>query len=138
MYWRWNIANIFIWINIFNINQLLRVSIFVILVFNSKKLIKVDTLFYLKIKIYAVSLILLPLLQTFPLLSGRLSELVGTVIILLLPNIIFCFKRIFADEVKNIREFEDICNNNTTEQFLSSRSELVSKVGEIVKTMGGL
>ncbi len=46
--------------------------------------------------------------------------------------------RIFTDGVRNIREFEALCEQSTAEQFSKNHSELAVKVEEILELMGGL
>jgi hypothetical protein len=79
-------------VNLFAIPRLLNICLLIILFFYSKKIQKYDGLFIIKIKIYAISLLLLPLLLTLPVLAGRISQMLGTVVILLLPDLIYTLK----------------------------------------------
>lgn len=76
--------------NYLNINQLLRILVFVILLFYLKK---DDYKNILLLKIFAISIIILPLFCTVPVIAYRISEMIGTVIIFLLPELIDSFKK---------------------------------------------
>ena len=71
--------------NVFNVNQLIRIFIFIYFLLNLKRY---DSTKYILLKIYAISIILLPFLGNISVLAYRLSEMLGTVIIFLLPDII--------------------------------------------------
>lgn len=76
-------------INIYNINQLLRIFIFVYLCLFSSCL---DKKYIPLLKIFCLSIIALPLLSSLPVLGYRVSEMLGTVIVFLLPELIKCFR----------------------------------------------
>ena len=71
--------------NVFNINQLIRIVVFIYFLFNLKQY---DSKKYILLKVYAISIISLPFFGNISVLAYRLSEMLGTVIILLLPDII--------------------------------------------------
>lgn len=71
--------------NVFNINQIIRIIIFIYFLLNLKRF---DSTKYILLKIYAISIIALPFFGNIPVLGYRLSEMLGTVIIFLLPEII--------------------------------------------------
>ena len=77
-------------LNVFNVNQILRILIFLILTFNSKKL---DSLQIISLKIFAISIIILPLFSSLSVIGFRISEMVGTIVIFVLPNIVSVFKK---------------------------------------------
>ena len=74
-------------INVFNFNQLLRILLLPILFCISTR----DNM-YLLVKIYILSIISVPLLSSVPILAYRVSEMLGTVIILLIPMIYSKFR----------------------------------------------
>lgn len=76
-------------INIYNINQLLRIFIFIYLCLFSSRLGKKCIPL---LKIFCLSIIALPLLSSLPVLGYRVSEMLGTVIVFLLPELIKCFR----------------------------------------------
>lgn len=71
--------------NVFNINQIIRIIIFIYFLFNLKRF---DSTKYILLKIYAISIIVLPFFGNISVLAYRLSEMLGTVIIFLLPEVI--------------------------------------------------
>lgn len=71
--------------NVFNINQIIRIIIFIYFLFNLKRF---DSTKYILLKIYAISIIVLPFFGNISVLAYRLSEMLGTVIIFLLPEMI--------------------------------------------------
>lgn len=77
------------WVNVFGINQLLRLSLFIILSICYKR---IDTNMLVILKIFGISVIMVPLFSSMPLISGRLSEFFGTAIAFLLPELFSVFK----------------------------------------------
>ncbi len=77
-------------INIYNINQLLRIVVFIYLCLYNRQLNKDDIPL---LKIFGLSIISLPLLSSMPVIAYRISEMLGTVIVFLLPKIINCSKK---------------------------------------------
>jgi len=78
-------------INAFNSLFLIRVSVFYILFFYSKKISPFFPGFYIFLKIYALSLFSFLFFNKIPVFSFRLQELLGVVEIVLIPTIIFLF-----------------------------------------------
>lgn len=75
-------------LNIFNTTQLLRMIVFLLLLFNPRLN---ETLIPL-LKVLGFSIIILPLLSSLSLLAYRISEMLSTVIVFLLPEVVKCFK----------------------------------------------
>lgn len=80
-------------INIFNSLILLRIAVCSILTYNCNKISKKNSYIYLWVKIYIIAIACAPLLSDFPVLAGRISELLLVIEILLLPLIVFLFNK---------------------------------------------
>lgn len=76
-------------INIYNINQLLRIIIFIFFCVNKKRISNENLII---LKIFGLSIVALPLLSSMPVVGYRISEMLGTVIVFLLPQLIICSK----------------------------------------------
>ena len=83
-------------INAFNALFLIRVFIFYVLFFYSKKISPFFPGFYIFFKVYALSLFSFLFLSKIPVFSFRIQELLGVVEILLIPSIIFLFSNKFS------------------------------------------
>ncbi|MGY3055259.1 hypothetical protein ACVWYG_003474 [Pedobacter sp. UYEF25] len=84
-------------INVLNALFILRCGLFYFLLAHYTLLIDSNKYTVLLMKIYAISLFLLPALATMPVLAFRLNELLGVVEIVLVPMIIYIFKdKIFS------------------------------------------
>lgn len=100
--------------NVFNINQLIRIFLFFYFLFNVKRL---DKKKYILLKIFALSIISLPFFGSISVLAYRISEMLGTVIILLLPEVISVSKNkkvgyfIFIVSISMLFYLNNIHNN---------------------------
>lgn len=78
-------------INVFNVVFLIRISVFYILLFYSKKILPHFNGIYLLIKIYSLSLFSFLFLAKIPVFAFRVQELLGVVEIILIPCLVFIF-----------------------------------------------
>ena len=78
-------------INIFNVLQLSRVFLCIVLFLVIDKIYKKNNLAIILCKIYALSIAALVLLSDFPVLAFRISEFYQTIEIVLLPMLIYAF-----------------------------------------------
>ncbi|MFW6272457.1 MAG: EpsG family protein [bacterium] len=80
------------YINIFNVIQLLRCMLCLMFIHFHKLLEKHNKFSILLIKIYTLSLVSFVIFSDFPVISFRISELLGIVEIILIPFLIYIFK----------------------------------------------
>lgn len=78
-------------INVFNVMFLIRISVFYILLFYSKKISDHFNGIYLLIKIYSLSLFSFLFFAKIPVFAFRIQELLGVVEIILIPCLILIF-----------------------------------------------
>lgn len=78
--------------NPLNINQILRTLIFIMLALTYQSQ-KKNVLSPILLKIFAISIIIVPLFYKIPVVAYRVSEFLGTVSFLLFPNIVLIFKK---------------------------------------------
>ena len=74
-------------IDLFSINQLLCLTVFLLLSMNLKKVQNKYVIIYLKVFVCSISI--LPLLKSLTLVASRFSEMLRPSIIFLLPELIF-------------------------------------------------
>lgn len=86
-------------INVLNSLFILRCVLFYFLIANYSLLAKSNKYAVLLMKIFAISLFLLPALATMPVLAFRLNELLGIVEIVLIPMILYIFKDKFFSKL---------------------------------------
>lgn len=78
-------------INIFNSLFLLRIGIYYLLIYKYDFLIKTNKYAIILVKIYAISLFVLPGFSVMPVVAFRISELFGIVEVILVPLIYYLF-----------------------------------------------
>lgn len=85
-------------LDLFNVNQLINMFIFLLLAFNSRKFISYK-FFPILMKIFFCSIAVYPFLNSVPIVASRFSEMLRPSIIFLLPLVINIFKRKWAGYV---------------------------------------
>jgi hypothetical protein len=88
-------------VNLFNLYYLFKLFIYYFLLFNYKLIVsKQYPYFSLFFKIYAISIIVFPVLSSFtPILGYRSSELLGIIEVLLFPYLFLCFKSVMQTKI---------------------------------------
>ena len=79
-------------LDLFNVNQLINIFMFLLLAFNSRKFISYK-FFPIFMKIFFCSIAVYPLLNSVPIVASRFSEMLRPSIIFLLPLVINIFRR---------------------------------------------